>query len=143
VVRTVVKRAPAAEVAHTVAGTRAEVAEAVLRVAEATGRPVTINSVPPPAGDRRVFVTVRVLDRPATPTRTRRHPTAIPAAIATSIGVAGGSGYLAFLATGPAVANALPAVAGVGILLVLAALWFGLGRTGTCIGIHCPGCRHH
>jgi hypothetical protein len=138
--RTIVKRAPTAEVARTVAGTRAEVAEAVLRVAEASGRPVTVASLRPPAGDRRVYMTVRVLDRPAA-SRTRR-PAAIAAAVGTSIGAVGGLGYLAFLATGAAVANALPAVVGIGVLILLALLWFGLGRAGTCVGIHCPGCKH-
>lgn len=141
-VRTVVKRAPTAEVAHTVAGTRAEVAEAVLRVAEATGRPVTIASLRPPAGDRRVYVTVRVLDRPVTPSRNRRRPGVIAATVGTSIGAVGGLGYLAYLATGAAVANALPAVVGIGVLILLALLWFGLGRAGTCVGLHCPGCKH-
>lgn len=137
--RTIVKRAPTAEVARTVAGTRAEVAEAVLRVAEATGRPVTVASLRPPAGDRRVYMTVRVLDRPAV-SRVRR-PAVIAAAVGTSIGAVGGLGYLAYLATGAAVANALPAIVG-GALILLALLWFGLGRAGTCLGIHCPGCKH-
>lgn len=49
-------------------------------------------------------------------------------------------GYLAFLATAGLVAAALPYV-GAGLLAVVA-LWLLLGRTGRCVGIHCPGCGH-
>jgi hypothetical protein len=102
---------------------------------------------PLPDGSGRVAVRVRlrgeVLHKVPTgaapnlrPRRVRSSPSSRrQRVIAGSVAGAGllvGVGYLVY--------RAWPLI--LATLVLLAVIWYGLGRVGACPGIHCPGCRH-
>jgi hypothetical protein len=130
---------------RTVVGNPVEVTNA-LTTLTATGRVVgTTRPRRMPGNDPRVYVIVRLLDRPASlgPVRRRNRLAVVAAVVGTVLLTLAGLGYLAFVLL-QAVVAALPAILGV---LALAAglllLWYRLGRAGVCCpGLHCPGCRH-
>jgi hypothetical protein len=153
--KTIVRGDPVDPVAgfvdRTVVGTPTEITT-VLAAAQATGRLVYASAPRPmPAGDPRVSVAVRVLDRsptvaraparPAviarTPRRRLKRPTVVAMAVTAILPVLIGLGYAIVLLVQTVIAL-IPAI--LGVLFILALLWFALGRAGACPGVHCPGC---
>jgi hypothetical protein len=98
---------------------------ATVRMRDHAAPPVFVQPKPQPA-------------TPAKPAAPTWRPWALAAVCAVPCLVS--TGYMAGLATRTAVITALPYV-GAGLAVVIA-LWFLLGRTGRCVGIHCPGCGH-
>jgi hypothetical protein len=118
-------------------GTPAEVA-AKVALARDSGRLVAITE-PRQIGDGRVWVELRVVDRPVpvpVPTvRRRRWPI-----VATLAGLTGAALAALLWAIAHLVAANAPAIAGgLGLLVLVLAVLFGRGHR--CTGLHCSGCK--
>jgi len=89
----------------------------------------------------RVAVNVRIIVKPPKPAPTRRRVQVrwIAAGTVAGVGVVTAAGYAVYLAV-LAVIPLLPGI--LAVLILVALIWAGLSRSGTCVGIHCPGCRH-
>lgn len=124
-------------VPRTIEGTGKDV-ERILQRIKARGdlvSPIPKNLVPM----QRVVVHVHVIQRPE---RRRVQTRWVVAGVAGGTVALGGAGFLAYLATAELVANALPFLGGL-ILLMLLLGWVGAGQAGACPGLHCPGCKCH
>ncbi|MBX7269631.1 hypothetical protein KIF24_28880 [Micromonospora sp. Llam7] len=136
---------PGAVVSRRVVGTPGEVAAVVATLRDANRLVGMTLPAQMPHGDGRVWVTVRIIDRPraartTTPPRVgRRWPvvTAVAVPATTAVAVAG---YLAVQIVTALIAL-LPLLAGGAFVLAVLALL--LRRSGVCCpGLHCPGCNH-
>lgn len=144
--RTLIRRqavGPAPVIDRRVVGSPVEIAR-FLTAAGLSGRLVSSSELRPmPAGDPRVYVAVRLCERPVeqvvTAARWRRRPGLVATVTATVVVVVSALGVALYLLVQAVIALMPYVIAG---LVILAVLWLLAGRAGVCPGVHCPGCRH-
>ena len=104
----------------------------------AEGRLLGVRAPVPVPGSDRWAVAVRLrADRPApVPVRRSYRVRWVAAGAVAGTGVLAGLGWLAYLA----LVAVLPYLAGTAVLLLLLC-WVALGQSGSCPGLHCPGCK--
>lgn len=115
-----------------------------LRTAELQGRLVD-HKVEARYVSGRIKVIAHIVDQPGPqPRRRRRFRTRVVVTVlavaCALLALAGWLLYLLVQALIAALIAALPFLLG---FLAVLVVWWLLGQTGACPGLHCPGCRHH